>query len=406
MSTTLEPNRLGALGTTAARPAVRADVATATWYIATILASAVGIVVGLLWDISWHMTIGRDTFWSPPHLLEYASGVAAGLSSGFVVLRTTFAGSDADRAASVRFWGFRGPIGAWITIWGTLAMLLSAPFDDWWHDAYGLDVKIVSPPHMVLLVGMLGILVGALALTVSAQNRARGEGDRVRDAWMYAAAGGVICFIAACATLEYSWPNDQHAARYYQVWGAVFPSLLVGYASAGRLRWPATAAAACYMVLWLAMGIVLRQVPGEPLLAPIYNARTYMWPPYFPVWLVVPAIGVDVVLRRLQGRNRWLVAAVLGVVFVGLHLAVQWPWSEFMLSPLARNPITNGGEFPYTTRPGPWMTQFWGPGEDARVGPVQPWPDFIRGIAIAMGLAALSSRLGLAFGGWMARVRR
>ena len=29
-------------------------------------------------------------------------------------------------------------------------MLTSAPFDNWWHDAYGLDVKIISPPHMFL----------------------------------------------------------------------------------------------------------------------------------------------------------------------------------------------------------------------------------------------------------------
>ncbi len=28
-------------------------------------------------------------------------------------------------------------------------MITSAPFDDWWHNAYGLDVKILSPPHVV-----------------------------------------------------------------------------------------------------------------------------------------------------------------------------------------------------------------------------------------------------------------
>jgi len=32
-------------------------------------------------------------------------------------------------------------------------MLASAPFDDWWHNAYGLDVRIISPPHMVLAAG-------------------------------------------------------------------------------------------------------------------------------------------------------------------------------------------------------------------------------------------------------------
>ncbi len=402
MSTTLGREATYAVGATRAK----ANVATATGFIATILASAAGIVVGLLWDISWHMTIGRDTFWSAPHLVEYASGVTAGLACGFVVLRTTFAGTPEDRAASVKFWGFLGPLGAWITIWGTFAMLLSAPFDDWWHAAYGLDVKIVSPPHMVLLSGMLGIMIGALTLTLSAQNRSAGKVNELRDAWMYAAAGGVLCFILACATLEYSWPNEQHRALYYQVWGAVFPVLLVGFASAGRLRWPATGAALMYMGLWLIMGIVLRTIEARPMLAPIYNPRTFMWPPYFPVWLIVPAFGVDLVIQRLRGRNRWLVAAALGVVFVALHVAAQYPWSIFMLSPAARNGFFNGGEFPYTAGMGPWSYQFWlgaprrgaQPGFDAVI--------FAQGLLIAAVLATFSSRLGLAWGGWMARVKR
>jgi hypothetical protein len=403
MSTTL--GREAAHAASATR--TKANVATATGFIATILASAAGIVVGLLWDISWHMSVGRDTFWSPPHMLEYVSGVVAGLSCGFVVLRTTFAGTAEDRAASVKFWGFLGPLGAWITIWGTFAMLLSAPFDDWWHNAYGLDVKIVSPPHMVLLSGMLGIMLGALTLTVSAQNRSAGKPDQARDAWMYAAAGGVLCFILACATLEYSWPNEQHRALYYQVWGAVFPLLLVGYASAGRLRWPATGAALVFMGLWLAMGLGLRMVDAQPMLAPIYNPRTYMWPPYFPAWLIVPAFGIDLVLQRLRGRNPWLVALALGAAFVALHAAVQYPWSMFMLSPYARNGFFNGGEFPYTARIGTWTYNFWIDGRGNRLsGSEFSATVFAQGLLIAALLATLSSRLGLAWGGWMARVKR
>ena len=63
----------------------------ASWFIAAIVASAAGIALGLLWDISWHMTVGRDTFWTPPHLLEYLAAITAGCASGYVVLRTTFA---------------------------------------------------------------------------------------------------------------------------------------------------------------------------------------------------------------------------------------------------------------------------------------------------------------------------
>jgi len=61
----------------------------------------------------------------------------------------------------VNVFGFRGPLGAFICAWGGFTMITSAPFDDWWHSAYGLDVKILSPPHIVLAVGLVGVELGA-----------------------------------------------------------------------------------------------------------------------------------------------------------------------------------------------------------------------------------------------------
>ena len=124
--------------------------------VATVLA-ATSIVVGIVWDISWHMSIGRDTFWTPAHMGIYLGGSLAGFANGFLVLKTTFAGTPEERAHAVGIWGLRGPLGAWTAIWGAGAMLTSAPFDDWWHNAYGLDVKIISPPHMLLAAGIAAI---------------------------------------------------------------------------------------------------------------------------------------------------------------------------------------------------------------------------------------------------------
>ena len=121
-----------------------------SWYSRIVMLGATSIVVGILWDISWHRTIGRDTFWNPAHVAIYLGGLLGGLTAGGLVIRTTFFGTEAEKTSSVRLWGFRGPLGAWVSIWGSFAMLTSAPFDDWWHNAYGLDVKILSPPHTVL----------------------------------------------------------------------------------------------------------------------------------------------------------------------------------------------------------------------------------------------------------------
>ena len=57
-------------------------------------------------------------------------------------------------------------------------MLTSAPFDNWWHNAYGLDVRIISPPHALLAIGIFSIVVGALLLTLAQQNRADGATQR------------------------------------------------------------------------------------------------------------------------------------------------------------------------------------------------------------------------------------
>ena len=289
-----------------------------TWTLYAVLTASACIVVGLIWDISWHRTVGRDTFWTYPHVLEQFAATLSGLSCGWLVLRTTFAGDDAARAegllrsvgltdvqtadgphactlrldlrgSTVRFWGFRGPLGAWVCIWGTILMIASAPFDDWWHNAYGLDVKIVSPPHMVLALGMVAIEVGALLMVLAARRQADDPSER-RDALSYALAGGIlITMIATLIMQDAAAANEMHEAHFYQVTAAVFPLFLVAFARASRGRWPATSVAAVYMGIVLVMMWTLQLFPATPKLAPIYNPVTHMVPPFFPLLLVIPA---------------------------------------------------------------------------------------------------------------------
>src|SRR4051812_28619346 len=151
------------------------------WYIWCAVLAVTSVMAGTHWDIAWHRSIGRDTFWTPAHMAIYFGGVLAGLSCGYVIVSTTLAGAA---GATVRMWGFRGPLGAFICAWGGAAMLASAPFDNWWHNAYGLDVKVLSPPHVVLILGIIGIDLGALILILGAMNRAKGA-LRQRLNWMF-----------------------------------------------------------------------------------------------------------------------------------------------------------------------------------------------------------------------------
>src|SRR5438876_7136732 len=54
------------------------------WYVAAVMIAATSAVVGVMWDISWHRSIGRDTFWTPAHLAIYLGGVLAGAACGWL----------------------------------------------------------------------------------------------------------------------------------------------------------------------------------------------------------------------------------------------------------------------------------------------------------------------------------
>jgi hypothetical protein len=379
---------------------------TATaWPLYAVLLSSAAIVAGILWDISWHKTVGRDTFWTLPHLLEQLGAIVAGLCCGWLVLHTTFASSPRERAESVRFWGFRGPLGAWVTIWGTFVMITSAPFDDWWHNAYGLDVKIMSPPHMVLAVGMISVVLGGMLMVLAAQNRATDAAEIRRLGRAFAFDGGLLVVMVATMISEYSSrPNNMHQPLFYQVAAATFPVVLIALGRSGRLRFPATASAAVYMGVIMATMWILQLFPAEAKLAPIYTRVTHMVPPEFPLLLVVPALALDLLLQRAGRRHDWLLAAGLGLSFLALFLAVQWYFGEFLLSPAARNFLFAADQWPYMVRPGPWQHRFWNVPKDAAGS--------LDGLALARGLgfagliAIASARVGLWWGSGMSRVLR
>jgi hypothetical protein len=382
------------------------------WPLAAAVAGTTAVVVGLLWDISWHASIGRDTFWTPAHLAVYLGGMLCGLSAGWLATTITFSGTAGQRAQAVGFWGFRAPLGAWVAIWGSIAMITSAPFDNWWHDAYGLDVKIISPPHLLLAAGILATQLGAMLQAVAAQNRAAGASGAgelaagstgTRLAWIYAYTGGLLLALVSTLFLEYTEPNRQHGALFYEICCAAYPLILVGVARGSRLRWPATTVAGIFMAVRMAMTWVLPLFPATPRLAPIYNPVRHMWPLFFPELLIVPAFALDLLLRRAgraggarrPGSNVAL-ALVLGAGFFVVLLAVQWTFSELLLSPHGRNWFFAADQWTYRARPGAWRTRFWLLGD--AFGP--------RAAALSLLFAALSARLGLAWGDWLSRVRR
>jgi hypothetical protein len=379
---------------------VRARAATDAWHARAVVIAAACVMIGVYWDISWHMTIGRDTFWTPAHLLIQAGGLIAGLTSGFVALRTTFAGTPDQRAATVELWGFRAPLGAWVCIWGCAAMVTSAPFDNWWHDAYGLDVRIISPPHMILALGIIAITLGALLLTLARQNQTTGRVQSHYAALFTIVAAFWLMNVWVMLT-EYSYKEFMHGGLYYRVSAMMYPLVLLTIARASTLRWPATKAAAVYIAVTLTLMWFLQLFPAEPKLGPIYQRITHMVTMDFPALLVVPAFALDLVRRKLDGRIRDVaLAPILGLAFVASFLTVEWPFASFLITEHSRNWFFNGANYVYFMSPQYVLRSFrfadWGPW----AAPLAPQ------LLLAVALGAVSSYVGLKWGSWMRRVRR
>jgi hypothetical protein len=380
----------------------RTKAASLPWFVYAVVLGAACIPMGALWDISWHSTIGRDSFWTPAHMLIYLGGALPGFACGWLVFKTSFLATEAERAASVSYFGFRGPLGAWVTIWGAMTMLVSAPFDNWWHDAYGLDVEILSPPHTLLALGMYAVAVGAMLLALSWQNRGGEKIERAAGR-LFLFAMGVLIVMASIILTEESYPNAQHTGKFYIICSVTYAFYLTLASRASRSRWGATWSATAYMAMVLLMVWGLPLFQSRPLLAPIYIQVDHMVPPVFPFLLIVPAIVMDLVHQRLgKERNFWrdsLLAIALGVTFLAIFIAVQWNFSAFLLkNPDAKNWFFAAGEqWPYFIRPGPWRNEFWNQRNEF-LG--------VSSALIALAFAVGASRSGLALGTWMSKVRR
>ncbi len=114
---------------------------------------SLGIILvtsGGSWDITNHILNKPETFFAPPHAVLY-SGVGIALS-GFAALFLSWIKSSRPQ-------NFKK--GVTICGIGISFLLAAGPADFVWHSNFGLD-GLLSPPHLVLISGMILSSVGAL----------------------------------------------------------------------------------------------------------------------------------------------------------------------------------------------------------------------------------------------------
>ena len=369
------------------------------WYVWALFAASVSVVIGGYWDISWHMSIGRDSFWTPAHMAIQGCGIIAAITSTYLIFSCTFGRNPALRAASVEVWRFRGPLGAFIAAWGGATMLASAPFDNWWHNAYGLDVKIFSPPHVVLDGGVLAIQFGAVILIASAMNRASPLLRRKLD-WILLLLGAMVTMLALTVVWESTYRVLQNTPECYRAIAVVAPVAIMGFAEISGRRWARTTVTGIYSLYAIFMLWIFPLFPATPKLGPVYQKITHMVPMEFPLLIIVPALLLDAFWPKLSSWGKWAQAAVGGLAFLLALMAVQWPFADFLVSAASANWVFGTKYFAYFSTPDGYdIRHLFVPNGHSMLG-------YWLIMAEAGVFAILSTRLGLAWGNWVRDIRR
>jgi hypothetical protein len=321
----------------------------------------------------------------------------------------SFHPTAATKASLVKVWGvFYSSLGALFCIWGAIAMLTSAPFDDWWHSAYGLDVTILSPPHTLLGMGMLFLKFGACVSISKYLNTSSVIIDNVYPRGGQVALLQFLFVVCACSLLcglytlgsAYLHIRGMRSGLFYIVVSFITLLLLPAFSRALRMKWGMTAIAAGYFLISGASNWILQLFPAEPKLGPILTHTTHFQPGQFPLLIIVPALVMDRVMQRSKA-NDWGKAFLLSISFVIILVAVQYPLSGFLQeSAAARHWFFGGQSWYFGLSPdNPFRYKF-------RPTEIASWPVLARGLGIAILTGMLCARLSLRWGRWMQSIQR
>ena len=141
------------------------------------LVSLLVALLGMYWDISLHIDVGRDPgpLANPAHYLILA-GLFGIFCSGFIAMalpterqrtQPTFVRINA---------GWYAPLGGVLMTACAFFALVGFPLDDIWHRLFGQDVTLWGPTHLMLFGGAALSLIGMAVLTVEGIRAREGEG--------------------------------------------------------------------------------------------------------------------------------------------------------------------------------------------------------------------------------------
>lgn len=304
-SLTLPRRARSALGS--AGQAIERAQGTPAWIVLPAMtggASLVIAVLGLFWDVAYHIDHGRDVnLLTVPHLLILAGLLGLGGTALAAIALATVDGRGGWAVGPLRVPYFALPLSAM-----ALGAGLGFPLDDLWHRTYGIDVTMWSPTHL-LMIGGAAFSTFALAL-VPAEGAL--HGGRSLPRWRRVSLTGAMVVAVSVFTLEFDFGVPQWQALYHPLIVMTGLTLTLVAARASLGRGGALAATGFFLLFRVGLALLLAGPLGHTA-------------PGFPAAIGIAAC-VELAFWATRGRAPMVTALAAGLLAATGGLASEWAW--------------------------------------------------------------------------------
>jgi len=346
---------------------------------------------GGIWDIQWHVAIGRDSLWIPPHLLvivAFVSGMC--LVSWMLVHETHLTRSGVKLEGTVHLGPIHAPLGFFGVFFGYAAALLSGGFDELWHEVLGVDVTLWSPPHLAIMFSTMvvdySLLIG---LVESGRRRELKFAWTGPFLWVFVLVGAytfeAVNFQMAQAFIVSFAAQSAGVVRllFPVLVGSLFPMSLLLIIGLARRFWPASLIFVTALGLqYIGVGVA---AVGFAALRPVSVVEEFVrLNPDSTIALArqfASRIGFNGLIGFEQAWTMMLSAVPLGLV----SLLDLWPWAR--RNPLIAAPVYGAG---LVVTASVWFRQI----PTLSAYPIA-WYHVALGTAIAASLGLVFGRIGL-----------
>jgi hypothetical protein len=261
-------------------------------------------ISGGTWDVTNHLLNKPETFFSPPHAILY-SGAGMAVLGAMLVL-------SASRVAGKTEWPAKLALG------GVALLMVAGPVDFWWHSLFGLD-GLLSPPHAVLVSGMMISSIASMIGLIYAWPKLERSKRRtvpsvlvllgMLPVWL-ASAGSLHMFsLPFSHTGFFNFDPQPQAGALLATLGfpLVTAAILTSTFSIANRRFGIVSALSSVFLL---ISVMTSIIPNESL-----------WPtiPFY-LSVLVPLVAVDAILSHWRSRGAiYAAGAIAGISFFMLY---------------------------------------------------------------------------------------